>query len=298
MSVTPTEFKRFLADQYRVPAQLQDRAADAVWLHPIAGNSTSESLMARSGLVVERRLHNSVFSGFTQNEIDSIVKWWKRGAQILWCAEYDVGGYNRIGTSNYEKLFGKRGLRSDAGYEARAGFVGETIHAMTSALDQPWFIEKDNALRALAGSSGTGSYALKLGALTNLAELGFLIHEWAHNAGMEDVCSACSSALFEKAASLSRMAVRSQARMARERNRHDLYPHSLRGTPPQCANNAAHGGPDGSQFQGYERATRLARVSKHLSVWNADSYRWYCLLFFKYEANAAFQMRFGRTPAW
>src|SRR5271165_6670873 len=152
MSVDQTEFKKFLAKKYLLSEPLQTKATAAIWRATIPENATSESLMNGSGLIVETRMHRSLFSGFTGDEVSSIVSWWRRGDDVLKRAEGDVGLYNRLSSSNYEKLFGKHTLTSDVGYESRSGFVKATIRRMRTAIDHSWYIEKDREQQALAGS--------------------------------------------------------------------------------------------------------------------------------------------------
>lgn len=69
---------------------------------------------------------------------------------------------------------------------------------------------------------------------------------------------------------------------------------------PQCTGNTPHGATAASgkgHFIGSKQVKRLAEKHKNATIYNTDSYRWYCYAFFKNEVDAGIAAHKALMPA-
>jgi hypothetical protein len=212
--------------------------------------------------------------------VDQIAHAFDDVNEMLTAALAHVGQSNSFSLSPYELLFGKRSLRSGASYAQRETKVTNVLRAIQAGLMQNWTIKYDEIANDIASFSGGNRIAVgKAWGGGGKFAAGFLIHEMGHWAGLVDVCSLCCDAQI--------------------RTKHFQAGYTT--AQLNCLNNRGHATRDRIQagqghFIGYKRAKLLATTQKNLTVWNADSYRWYCYQFFKTEVTNSLPA--GNSVTW
>lgn len=214
-----------------------------------------------------------LFVGFRANEqtkVDSIAAGFGLVATLVESGLANVGIYSNFYSTPYELLFGKHALRSGASYLLRKDKVTSVLTEIRNSLSRRWIIR--NSVGAKDAASWSAGTKIEIGsswAGGGMFSAGVLLHEIGHYNGLVDVCSmpeCCGKFLriehFRPAFTTEQL----------ECERNEVH-------GPQASKGSGH-------FIGLKRAKLLATTQKNLTVWNADSYRWYCSYFHKQEINA------------
>ena len=256
-------------------AQECQAMVDKVVLTPAAGN------------------HRHVrFIGFDQERVNELGAGLDIALRMLEEAKRNVGLHTWPGKTHYESIFGSRAwhgssatrkagaaagnANAESGFASRASYVRAKIDQMMDDLRDPrWILYKSNeAGDAAALKGGRGGYLMAIGpafprGAVGHFHAGVLIHEVGHNLGLADVCGECQQ--HRQLLDATHYAPRSDANI------------------PQCTGNTPHGAMAASgkgHFIGSKQVKRLADAHKNATIYNTDSYRWYCYAFFKNEVDA------------
>lgn len=269
-----TDEQKTAAENYVLPAMLRE----------YGGQSDSDISADRfSGLLGLQSAAKPgiLFLGFSsQPQVDVIASALGDVHTMVTTALQQVGVSWKVSASPYEKMFGTRALRSGASYDKRVIKVRATLNAIDAGLATRWTIRRSTADDVASYSSGNKlDIGTKWPAAGGKFAAGVLIHEIGHWTGLVDVCQVC------------------QAQQLLDQHYQDQYTtQTLR-----CASNTPHGNAarNGSgHFIGIKRCKLLATTQKNLTVWNTDSYRWFCSYFFQSEVNQG-AAAFTRDPiAW
>ncbi|SEL31207.1 hypothetical protein SAMN05518845_106114 [Variovorax sp. YR750] len=232
------------------------------------------------------------FVGFNQERVDELGACLDTALVMLRKARADVGLHTWPGKTNYETIFGSRAWHgssatrkagiaagnaaAESGFMSRSKYVREKLGQMEADLRDPRWMLYDSNERgdAAALKGGRGGYLMAIGpsfpkGTAGHFHAGVLIHEVGHNLGLADVCGECQQ--------------------------HRLLLDAAHYTPradadiPQCTGNNAHGPLAASgrgHFIGSKQVKRLAERHKNATIYNTDSYRWYCYAFFRNEVDA------------
>lgn len=210
-----------------------------------------------------------LFVGFEVGQsqvVNSIAAAFDEVSAMLDAGLRNVGLSGRLSATPYELLFGTKALRSGSSFLLRENKVREILNAIKDQLAQSWTIERKGS--DVASWSSGDRIAIGSAWPPNGGKFaaGILIHEMGHRQGLQDICAACRVADLKKA--------------------HFQFYESEQ---LKCAKNDIHGplaASNKGHFIGLKRSKLLATTQKNLTVWNADSYRWYCSYFFKTEVQA------------
>ncbi|CAA2109070.1 hypothetical protein [Variovorax paradoxus] len=240
------------------------------------------------------------FFGFDQPRVNEFGACLDLAARMLAEARRHVGLHTWPGKTNFEAAFGSRawhgmsttrkaGLargnaNAESGFASRSAYVRTKIDQMIADLaSESWMIYKSyEAGDAAALKGGRGGYLMAIGpgfprgALGHF-HAGVLVHEVGHNLGLADVCGTCHRLLLDGA---------------------HFTPYADANIP-QCSSNNTHGPmmAAGGHFIGSKQTTRLAEHHKNATVYNTDSYRWYCYAFFKNEVASGIAEHKRLLPA-
>lgn len=164
--------------------------------------------------------------------------------------------------SPYEMLFGAHRVRSHH-WLARVSLVQARLTDIANGTAAPWIIRRtvnDDV------ASWPGGNKLDIGSGFGTAQghwaAGFLLHEIGHAKGrLEDICRTCHG---------------TEATLTH-------YKHCNPAQPAKCGSNNTHksAGVSGHFSGKLDRVKSLASLNKNLTIWNADSYRWYCLYLYR-----------------
>lgn len=232
------------------------------------------------------------FVGFEQARVDELGACLDTALAMLTEARRHVGLHTWPGKTPYESVFGARAwhgrsatrkagqalrnANAESGFASRASYVRGKIDQMAADMgDARWMLyQSSEAGDAAALKGGVGGYLMAIGPGFPLGpaghfHAGVLIHEVGHNQGLADVCDQCQHhrPLLEGA---------------------HFMPHADANIP-QCTGNTPHGRMVASgrgHFIGSKQVKRLAENHKNATVYNTDSYRWYCYAFCKNEVDA------------
>lgn len=232
------------------------------------------------------------FIGFEQGRVNELGAGLDIALLMLEEAKRNVGLHTWPGKTHYETIFGARAwhgssatrkagvaagnANAESGFALRASYVRAKIDQMMVDLRDPrWILYKSNdAGDAAALKGGRGGYLMAIGpafprGLVGHFHAGVLIHEVGHNLGLADVCGECQQ--HRELLDSVHYAPRSDANI------------------PSCTGNNAHGpmaDAGKGHFIGLKQVKRLAEGHKNATIYNTDSYRWYCYAFFKNEVDA------------
>ncbi|MGJ7534591.1 MULTISPECIES: hypothetical protein [unclassified Variovorax] len=248
---------------------------DQVVLKPAAGN------------------HRHVrFVGFDQARVDELGTCLDTALLMLQEARRHVGLYTWPGKTSYETIFGSRAWHgssatrkagvaggnasAESGFASRASYVRTKIDQMVVDLRDPRWMVYDSKEKGDAAllKGGRGGYLMAIGpafpkGAVGHFHAGVLIHEVGHNLGLADICGVCQE--HHDLLNAAHYAPRADANI------------------PQCSGNNAHGELAASgrgHFIGSKQVKRLADGHKNATIYNTDSYRWYCYAFFKNQVDA------------
>ncbi|APW41535.1 hypothetical protein RS694_02515 [Rhodoferax saidenbachensis] len=212
-----------------------------------------------------------LFIGFEAGElqmVNSIAAAFDDVNTMLDAGLQNVGVSGRFSATPYELLFGTKAMRSGSSFALRERKVKEVLEAIQTDLTKHWIIERKATSSDVASWSAGDKIAIGSAWPQGGGKFaaGVLIHEMGHRQGLQDICAVCRAADLKTA-------------------HFQLYEsESLK-----CSKNKPHGdlaASNGGHFIGIKRSRLLATTQKNLTVWNADSYRWYCSYFFKPEVQA------------
>ena len=210
------------------------------------------------------------FKGTQQALVDTIATAFGDVITMVDSGLAGAGLSNATTPTPYEILFGKKTSRSTASYPLRQRKVTDMLTAIRTGVTDRWIVEykeRDGDIASWSGGTkinigtgwrGTGKYTT-----------GFLIHEMGHRCGLVDVCSTC----------LRTQLTRSHYQPTYTYSALNCKRNDLHGGTPMVTANTGH-------FIGTRRCRMLALEQKNLTIWNADSYRWFCSYFHKTEVQA------------
>ncbi|MBI2771602.1 MAG: hypothetical protein HYX47_18400 [Burkholderiales bacterium] len=178
-----------------------------------------------------------------------------------------AGLSNAEQATTYELLFGKKTRTSWSSFPQRTAKVKAVLGVIRAGLAEKWVVKYDSIASDIASHSGGNTITIGTGWRPGGGKFaaGVLIHEMGHRAGLVDVCSFCLDAQLKKS--------------------HFQSGYATAGL--NCAKNNEHGkskyvkDANSGHFIGLKRSKLLPLVQKNLTIWNADSYRWYCSYFHK-----------------
>lgn len=227
------------------------------------------------------------FIGFDQATVDGLGGCLVHLRSMLETAQQHVGEYYAVFTSKYEEFFGTRawhgssatkkaGLaagnaQAQSGFESRSAYVRARFAELVAALDERWLFVKSNVRGDAASLAATGSYQISIGPAFPKGppahfHAGVLIHEMGHNLGLADVCQICHAHHLRDSTHFV-----DRGRLA-----------------CNAGQNGPHGdlaGDDNGHYIGSKRVRKLASDHKNMSVFNTDSYRWFCCAYYEAEVN-------------
>lgn len=232
------------------------------------------------------------FLGFDQARVDELGACFDIAHAMLTEARPHVGLHTWPGKTKYEAAFGARAwhgssatrkaglvrgdVNAESGFLSRARFVRDKIDQMLADLRDPrWIVYRSTeAGDAAAAKGGLGGYTMAIGpgfprGRAGHFHAGVLIHEMGHNRGLADICDQCPEPklLLESA---------------------HFVPYTDDNIPP-CRANSKHGAMvvlGKGHFIGSKQVKRLAENHKNATIYNTDSYRWYCYAFFRNLVDA------------
>ena len=226
-------------------------------------NVGSGSDLSLAEVAKERRVVNEIASSFTEIRT------------MLTTALQHVGKFNTFSSTPYEICFGKHASRSNVSWAHRSAKVTDILTEIDASLDKKWVIQKavgndvaswsaGDKLAIGTGWTGAGKFSA-----------GVIIHELGHSIGLADVCDLCP--YFNHVHETEHF--------------HDYTKVEIK-----CGKNSDHGKLTGGKghFIGLKRVKLLAKNKKNLTVWNTDSYRWFCYHFFKADVDRSL----GRPIVW
>jgi len=207
-----------------------------------------------------------------QGLVDEIGGAWGHVDTMVASGLSGAGLSNRDRPTPYELLFGRKTRFSGSSYALRQAKVGAVLQAVRDGLANKWVVKYDAIAQDIASWSAGNTIAIGTAFRPGGGKFaaGVLIHEMGHRAGLVDVCSYCLSQQLKAA--------------------HFQAGYTTAGL--NCGNNKEHGksvhvkDANAGHFIGMRRSKLLATTQKNLTVWNADSYRWYCCYFHRDEVTA------------
>jgi hypothetical protein len=191
-----------------------------------------------------------------------------------------VGVSWKASSSPYEKIFGKSAMRSGASYALRVAKVRQVLNDIGASVNNAWVIRNDSGAGDVASYSDGNKLQIGSKWPTGGGKFaaGVLIHEIGHWTGLVDVCSHCQ---------------------AQELLKKHFQMYTTAGL--KCSKNGPHGADaarNEGHFIGITRSKLLATTQKNLTVWNADSYRWYCSYFHQDDVAAGAALVTTKAISW
>lgn len=227
------------------------------------------------------------FVGFTQARVTEFDRCLGLVGEMLQTASPHIGETATFG-SHYEDCFGTKAWHGSSatkraaiarnaqnpqsGFESRVAYVRTKFQDLIAAYAQPWLLVASTTRGDAAALAGLDSHEIKIGpgfprGAPAHFHAGVLIHEMGHNLGLADVCSVCHhTQLNDSTHFVDRGRLGCDAGL-----------------------NGDHGdtGPAGTgHYIGSARVRSLASNHKNMSVFNTDSYRWFCYAYWKAEITA------------